>query len=357
MKKITLLLLLAGLCLKAFTQNIIKANDPHIHYTGRIQQQGDAAILSWSGNSASINFTGSGVKALLKDESGENFLKVIIDGKVLPDITVDSIQKTYTLASGLKKGKHHLELFKRTEWVFGKTWLYQFMLDEGGQFLDADAAKKRKIEFYGNSITCGYAVLDTTGKDRGDSPYEDFWLSYANITARHFNAEYSCIARSGIGVTVSWFPQIMPEMWDKVIGEDTTGKWNFNRFTPDVVVVNLFQNDSWIVKKPQNEEFRKRFGDKPPTEEQLINAYADFIKGIRLKYPNAQIICALGSMDATKAGSPWPGYIDKAVANLHDNKIKSHFFAYKNTSGHPSKAEQKAMADDLIDYINGNIKW
>ena len=121
----------------------------------------------------------------------------------------DSIQKEYTLASGLSAGNHSLELFKRTEWTMGKTWLYEITLDKGSLILPS-AANKRKMEFFGNSITCGYAVIDSTGQDRGTAPYESSYLSYATLTAKHFNAEFNLTIRSGIGILVSWFPQIMP---------------------------------------------------------------------------------------------------------------------------------------------------
>lgn len=81
------------------------------------------------------------------------------------------------------------------------------------------------------------------------------------------------------------------------------------------------------------------------------------MQNIRSKYPKAQIICALGNMDATQKGSPWPGYIVKAVQQLNDSKIYTHFFPYKNTPGHPKVPEQKQMADNLIAYIDKNIKW
>ena len=69
------------------------------------------------------------------------------------------------------------------------------------------------------------------------------------------------------------------------------------------------------------------------------------------------MICALGAMDATKAGSPWPQYIEKAVAGLHDNGIYTHFFPYKNTPGHPSEKEQQAMGNDLVNFITKTFKW
>jgi lysophospholipase L1-like esterase len=338
-------------------QIIVKANNPHIHYMGRVAMRDSAAELSWSANSVTIDFSGKSVSATLKDERSDNNYNVIIDGKVVKVLHPEITKKNYVLASGLPVGKHTLELFKRTEWAMGKTWFFGFELDKGGKLLPALPVKKRKIEFFGNSITCGYADIDTMGKDRGTSQYEDGYISYAAITARHFNAEFYNTSKSGIGITVSWFPLIMPEMYDRLDATDPNSKWNFSKYAPDVVVINLFQNDSWITNMPNNEQFKARFGTTAPTPDFIIKAYRDFVRTIRKTYPKAKIICLLGSMDATKPGSPWPGYIDKAVAELHDKRIYTHFISYKNTPGHPSAKEQQAMADNLINFIEQNIVW
>jgi lysophospholipase L1-like esterase len=315
------------------------------------------AELSWPANSIKVNFTGTSIRATLSDERSDNNYNVIVDNKVINVLHPLQLKKEYVLAAGLSPGRHTLELFKRTEWAMGKTWFYSFLIPKDGAFLPQSPAKKRKIEFFGNSITCGYADEDTEGKDRGTSPYENGYISYAAITARHFNAEFYNTSKSGIGITVSWFPLIMSEMYGRLDATDPNSKWDFSKYTPDLVVINLFQNDSWIVKLPDNEQFKARFGATPPTPEFIINAYADFVKTIRGKYPKAQILCILGSMDATKTGSPWPGYIEKAVTGLNDKKIYTHFIPYKNTNGHPSAKEQQAMADDLIAFIEQNIKW
>jgi hypothetical protein len=351
-----LLLLCAGLTSGAQTV-VLKSHDPHIKYMGRTHMIDEAAEISWSGSSASINFNGPTVRVTLKDEHGENFFNVVIDGKVVSVLHPDSVQKEYTLASGLPAGNHSLELFKRTEWTMGKTWLYQFAMDKGSLTLAPPPVSKHKMEFFGNSITCAYAVIDSTGQDRGTAPYENAWLSYATLTAQHYNADFNLTARSGIGILVSWFPQIMPEMYDRLDPTDSESKWDFSKYAPDVVVINLFQNDAWITKLPQNEQFKARFGDKAPTDDQIIKAYKDFVKTIRDKYRKAQIICVLGSMDATKEGSPWPGYVEKAVAQIGDKNIYTHFFPYKNTPGHPNVKEQQAMADDLIAFMDQHIKW
>jgi len=338
-------------------QTIIKANNSNICYSGRIAMTDSTAELSWSASSIKVNFDGTNIRVILKDERSDNNYNVIIDNKVVSVLHPLQQKKEYVLASNLSPGKHTLELFKRTEWAMGKTWFYEFELENGGKILPPPAAHKRKIEFFGNSITCGYADEDTTGKDRGTSPYENGYISYAAITARHFNAEFYNTSKSGIGITVSWFPLIMSEMYDRLDATDPNSKWDFSKYKPDVVVINLFQNDSWIVKLHDNEQFKARFGAAPPTPEFIINAYSSFVKSVRGKYPKAHIICILGSMDATREGSPWPGYIDKAVASLHDKNIMTHFIPYKKTNGHPSAKEQQAMADDLIGFIEKNVNW
>ncbi|MDT3405194.1 SGNH/GDSL hydrolase family protein [Mucilaginibacter terrae] len=358
MNKLFCTILLSLGSFACFAQQItVKNDDEHIHYMGRVDVRTDSTMLSWSGNSVKINFNGTGVKAMLKDQAGLNYYNVIVDGQVAQKFKAETQKQWYTLASGLTAGPHSLELYKLSEWAFGQTWFYGLNLDEGTQLLTAPETKKRKIEFYGNSITCGYGNLDTTKQDRGTSPFEDNYQSYAAITARHFDAEYSCIAKSGIGIMVSWFPLIMPEMYNRLDANDSTSKWDFSKYTPDVVVVNLFQNDSWIIAQAKHEQYKARFGNKAPTPDDIISVYQAFISIIRLTYPKAQIICALGSMDATRDGSAWPGYVRQAVKNLKDKNIYSLMFPYKNTGGHPSLKEHKVMADQLIGFIEKNVKW
>ncbi|GAF03827.1 SGNH/GDSL hydrolase family protein [Saccharicrinis fermentans] len=123
------------------------------------------------------------------------------------------------------------------------------------------------------------------------------------------------------------------------------------------MVVNLFQNDSWIVNRPNYEQFISRFGTKKPNEDFIINAYKNFIASLRTKHPQSYIICALGNMDATIEGSLWPGYIQAAVNQLNDDRMYTCFFPFKNTGGHPKVDEHHAMANQLIGFIDQNIAW
>lgn len=335
----------------------IPFNHPSFYYEGRVSHKNDAAELTWSGSSVTIFFNGTNLSAILKDADTANYYNVIIDDKDIFKIHTDTIKKTYVLASGLANKKHKIQLFKRTEWAIGKTLLYGFETSKTTKIFQATKPSKRKIEFYGNSITCGYALEDSSGNDSWEGYFQNNYLTYAAITARHFKAQYSCIARSGIGIMVSWGNLIMPEMYDRLDAADSASKWDFKKYIPEVAVVNLLQNDSYLTTATGHEQFKCRFGKKAPDERFIIESYKNFIKELRSRYKEAHIICVLGSMDATKEGSPWPGYIQKAAAQMQDPKIYTHFFAFKKTAGHPGIAEHESMAGSLIEFIEKNIRW
>jgi len=335
----------------------ISADNPNIEYMGRIGLTDSAKEIYWPGTSIKIYFKGTSVKALMQDEHGDNYFNVIIDDDSIFMLRPDTTKKYYTLVKNLPNGKHSIELFKRTEWNKGKTWFYGFELNKSATLLPITKQKKRMIEFYGNSITAGYAIEDFNG-DSPDSIFTNNHLTYGALTARHYNAEYSCIAKGGIGIMVSWFPLIMPEMYHRLNPTDSTSIWDFSKRTPDIVVINLFQNDSWIVNMTDNETYKYRFGNKPPPDKEfIINAYKAFVQHIRDVYPDAHIICSLGSMDITREGSPWPEYVEEAVNSFEDEKIYVHFFPYKNTSGHPKVKDHAKMAESLIKFIDRHIEW
>lgn len=342
-------------------RGLISFDDPRIQYEGRIgEKKGEAAELYWSGTNVRIRFKGTGIKALLEDYNGQNFFNIIIDGKSVRKIKIDSVKSLYSLAENLSPGEHVVELFKRTqinkEYNRGYTWFYGFQLNDGKVLLPPPL-KKRKIEFYGNSITCGHAIEDTTGGDSGAGIFENNYLSYAALTARHYQTQYSCISISGIGLMAGFRKVIMPEVYNLLNPFDSTDYWNFSKYTPDVVVVNLLQNDEAVISRPDNEQFKKRFGTTAPTDGFIIQSYKDFILKIRTHYPDASIICALGSMGITRQGSKWPALVEKAVKELQDARIYTHFFKYKETAGHPRVNEQRIMADSLIKFIDAHIGW
>jgi hypothetical protein len=348
------ILVIVTSCAQERLTTFIGPNNTNINYVGRVNTQKDSITVYWPGTSIEIRFKGTGVNFMMRDEHAENYFNIEMDGDSVSVVKIDSVKKLYAIAQGLKNGEHTIRLIKRSEWDQGKTWFYG--LEVEGTLLPP-IKRKRTIEFFGNSITAGYAIEDTTGRDSPTGLNTNNYNTYASLTARHFNANCYLTIKSGIGIMVSWFPLIMPEMYNRLDPTDSTSRWNFSLVQPDVVVINLFQNDSWLIEKPEHPSYIQRFHNKRPDEEMIIRAYESFVKDVRKVYPRAYIICALGSMDAARENSPWPSYIQAAVKHTGDHKISTHFFPYIKRNGHPTEEDNKVMADSLIRFIHTTVGW
>ena len=352
-------LVLAGLLALAPASALetVAADHQHLQYTGRVDfRDRRAPVLSWPGTSVAATFTGTSLAIVLDDQHGKNYYNVFLDGDTERPIILqlDKGKKRYLVANGLKPGAHRLLLTKRTEGEEGATVFLGLELDDKAVLQAPPARPGRRIEFFGDSITSGMGNEapddgeDHHGKDKNN------YRSYAAIAARQLGAEAHFTSQGGIGIMISWFPFTMPDFYDQLsaVG-DNDSRWDFSRWTPDVVVVNLMQNDSWLIGRDHKLQ-------PEPDEAQRIAAYQAFVARVRSLYPKAYIVCALGSMDATRAGSPWPGYVKTAVGNLQaagDRRIDTLFFPFTGYGKHPRVAQHQANADMLTTFVRQRMGW
>jgi hypothetical protein len=347
-----IVLILSLNLLSSSLEYFIEADNPKIQYTGRIDfSNPKEPILYWPGTYIIAKFEGTSIKIRLNDIEGENYYNIIIDDNDSKPIVLDCEQdkEIYSITSELKDTIHKVLVFRRTETFTGSTIFKGFILDEGKGLLEPQPKPKFKIEFYGNSITSGMGNECIGDEDEGNESKKNNYLTYSAITARNLNAEYVCISKSGIGILISWFPQTMPEFYYRLNPSDPESMWDFSKWTPDIVVINLFQNDSWLIEKL----------NPLPDSKKIIRAYIDFIQKVREKYPEAHIFCTLGSMDATEEGQPWPGYIKEAVKILKedfdDKRVYSYIFAYDGTGKHPRVNQHFKMAEELTIFIKSTL--
>ncbi len=348
------------LVVPAYAVTKISGGDKYLQYTGRIDfLNSKEPQISWPGTMIAGNFTGAYLAFTLDDQLGKNFFNVFIDGDLQNPIIiqVEKGEKTYLVADKLSSGKHSFLFAKRTEGEEGATTIKGIELADNANLLAPPPRLKRKIEFFGDSITSG---MGNESADNGPDHLlkdKNNFMSFASITARNLSAEAHIISQSGIGIMISWFPFIMPQFYDQLsaVGNNDT-KWDFSTWTPDVVVINLFQNDAWLTD-------REHRLNPNPNDEQRIQAYMDFVKTIREKYPNAYIICALGSMDATKAGSKWTGYVTSAVERLkkenprENKKMDTLFFEFTGYEAHPRVKQHQVNAAKLTAFIKQKMSW
>ncbi|HET8552842.1 MAG TPA: SGNH/GDSL hydrolase family protein [Gammaproteobacteria bacterium] len=325
----------------------IKADNPDFAYAGRIDfSNRQAPRFYWAGDAATIGFTGSTLAVVLDNAAGDNYFDVIIDGDGVHRHVIHCRKgrHTYIVARHLTGARHTAKILRRVDPTYSVSEFDGIEIGPHASVFRPSVRHPLAIEFYGDSITSGYGVLDTTRHHNANPATMDSYLSYAAITARHFHADYRSISLSGIGILKSWFPLTMPSMYARLNPRDPASHWNFSKWTPDIVVINLLQNDSWLLPREKH----------PPSKEQIISAYMSFVESLRSHYPHAIFICMLGDMDITKPGSPWAGYVKAAVRRMRadgDNGVYPLIVPYKRTPGHPNAAEQQAMAQMLIEKI------
>ena len=333
-------------------------DDPQLQYTGRVDfSVPTAPQVSWPNTSVAANFTGASLAFILDDQKGRNSFNVFIDGDLNHPVVLHCAQgeKTYPVTDKLGRGQHQFLLIKRTEGEEGATSIKGILLADAANLLAAPKRSPHKMEIYGDSITSGMGNEASDGAPDHLSREKNCFLAYGSIAARDLNCEVHVISQSGIGIMVSWFDFIMPQFYGQLsaVGRNDT-RWDFSQWTPDVVVINLFQNDCWLVD-------RENRLIPIPTDEQRIQAYANFVNTIRGKYPKAYFICALGSMDATRAGSKWPDYVSAAVKKIRSEdprcEIDTLFFEFTGYGAHPRVAQHRANAAKLTALVRKKMGW
>lgn len=325
------------------------ADNPNIQFTGRIDFTNPKLPRFWQpGVYFMIRFSGNYCRVILNDEvlwgKNHNYLELVVDGK---PTRIQTKAKTDTIdIHNLSAGTHTVTICKNTEANIGYLELVGVKVQE---LLKPLNKPKRKLEFIGNSITCG------TGADLAEIPcgkgvwqdQHNAYMSYGPITARTLKAQYHLSAVSGIGLMHSCCNMniIMPEVFDKVSMRNDTINWDFSKYQPDVVTVCLGQND----------------GVQDSTA--FCNNYISFLQKVREYYPKATIICLTSPMaDARLAvfmKKTLTAIVRKANSN-GDKKVTSYFFSKQYHNGcdsHPDLAEHQMIANELIGFIKTTMKW
>ena len=334
----------------------IPASDPLIEYSGRIDfSNPEAPRFSYSGVSVRACFKGTSIGMIMDDDIGRNFYNVILDGVVIDTINVTKGIKTYSLSDGLDDNVHEIELFKRTEEMFGKTRFFGFVVHAGDSLTAIANPREKLIEYIGNSITCGYGNEGENGETFGPTT-ENHYMTYAAITSRNFNARHLAVCKSGIGVYRNYngpeggSADCMTNHYSRIFLYDEKPKYSFSE-TPDLVCINLGTND-----------FSTRGGDSAL----YVSNYFRLIDTIRAKYVDPDILCLLGPMLSGRTVEKVRNYL-MFIADSANSKGTGHvyFFEMSQQTGdlgigidyHPTVEQHVKNGLELSEYIRSIKGW
>ena len=178
----------------------IEPSDENIQYVGRVNFQNPGApSFTYPGVQINARFEGTSLKMKAKPMSG--YFMVQIDGsqpfKVSFNAPKDSV---VTLATALRNENHEVRIMYAIEGYQRIPEFRGFGLDAGCKLLPPPYLPERKIEFIGDSMTCGYGVETMDEKEGFSDETENHYYTYAALTARALNAQHVVVARSGIGI-------------------------------------------------------------------------------------------------------------------------------------------------------------
>lgn len=365
MKRKLLLALSFVACLSAsasttrpLTGKVISPSDAHIQYIGRICfDHPDRPRFTFPGTQINARFTGRSLKMIGKPRSG--YYMAQIDGAEPFKVSLmgerDSV---VTLATALPQGQHEVRLMYVIEGYELKPDFRGFIIDNDAQMLDAPSLSDRRIEFIGNSITCGYGNESIEMTDPFEYETENHYYTYAQETCRALGAVAHVVARSGIGVYRSYGgpktgtpDNVMTTEYEYTNLYDRSERWDFSRYQPQVVCINLGTNDL----STNNYDVKR-----------LKKAYKQFITQVRSHNPKAKIVMLCGSMLNGKELDIARKTLNEVTEEAHragDSEVYRFDFTpqtgdlYYGASWHPSFWQHQKMAAELTAYLRTLMHW
>lgn len=320
-------------------------------YIGRFVETARGHGCGWSGCEVRLRFRGTGVTALM-DTGWANRFRVRVDQNPKTDAIVKGKtgEETYVLAHDLTPGEHELSLVRLTEAGFGE-WHVKSLAVQGGEVLPRARPSERRIEFIGDSITCGAGNTGPTAQCPLDQNTEDSTVSYAGLTADLLHASYTNICYSGRGVyrdAKGFTSHPMTLLWTRTFVQRRDFPWKPEALVPDVVVVNLGTNDTALSYE------RDRY----------LSAQATFYKTLRKAYPEAHVVYAVGARKTTANVQQARADLRHFVSSLGQGSNAS-FLAWEAASAeerdgcafHPGLLSHERMAASLAAHLRTTLHW
>ena len=284
--------------------------------------------VRWCGLSGSgIGFTFTGTRAVIHFQGDDSTTGNSTEGKArvaiyrddvrICDFMMEEPEKEITVFQSSGQETTEIRVVKLSECPMSLVGISGIEADTVDG-IHPSKEKDLKIEFVGDSITCGFGV----DREDPDTPFEtgteDVTKAYAYRTAELLGADYSMVSYSGYGIISGYTEndekqseQCVPLYYEKT--GFSYGKldwkiqdipWNFREFVPDMVVILLGTNDDSYCQddKDRQKDFEENYGM--------------FLEMVRKNNPGAEILCMLGIMK----DRPYP-FIQSAVEKYkHDSK-------------------------------------
>ncbi|MCQ4035122.1 cellulase family glycosylhydrolase [Kaistella montana] len=334
--------------------------DQNFIWKGRFEKSSEnSGKLIGPASSVEFQFQGNSVEFNVKNvpyQGYYNYISVEIDGKYVGRFKVDNNDfKKFTFdASDLSRKVHSIRIYKATEAAMGEV----FFDGKGVSTIAFQNEPKKKIEFIGDSITCGFGN-DETDKKCGEGQWFDqhnAYLAYGPVLSRKLDSEFLLSSVSGFGMyrnwnTEKWEENILPDVYNNLyLRPSGTAKFE-NIFQPDLVSICLGTND---LSSGDGKKERLPFN-----KHKFIGNYIEFVQNIYRKYPNTKIVLLNSPMVAGEQNKLLIECLLEVKKffsnNTKHSPIEIFEFQEMKPEGcgyHPSSKDDQKMADELFPFFS-----
>ena len=347
------------------SQKTFAADGQHVKMLGRTHTEDGILWLAHSASGVEFTMTGTSASVTLaadnmcgQEAKRPRFAAYVNGERVVDEMLSQSMQSLEIFTYDAEQ-EVTVTLIKLSEAAESTCGIVGIDVTSVGDIAPT-AEKALRIEFIGDSITCGYGVDDEDRDHHFATSTEDATKAYAYKTAQLLDADYSLVSYSGNGIVSGYTTQgnqvkaqrvpMFYEEFARSAGSYngysvSSTPWDFTRFVPDVVVINLGTNDASYT------------GNDKDLQQEYTDAYAEFLKKVRRDNPDAQIICALGVMGDTLYKAMCAA-VEKYTAETGDEKVSTLRLTAQdgNKNGyaadwHPTAASHDVAASETAEMI------
>lgn len=350
------------------TERTFPASEEYVKLTGRTAEVDGICWLIHSASKVEFKLKGTHASVVIRSDDSINGdeehlarIAVYVNGERTLDHIVRQEEETLELFSSEEEKEVEISIIKLSEAAHSIVGIKEIQVTAASDIAPLPE-KDRKIEFIGDSVTCGYGVDDEDPSHDFSTATEDATKTYAYKTAEALNADYSVVAYSGYGIVSGYTADgtreaamLVPPIYE-CLGKnngsadhvlDLSENWDFREFVPDEIVINLGTNDATYTL---HDAVR---------EEEFITLYVDFLKTVRRDNPDARITASLGVMN----DDLYPAVeeaVKQYISETGDENISSLHFTPQDGStdyaadGHPTEATHALAAKTLIEHLRQN---
>lgn len=253
----------------------------------------------------------------------------------------------------LKEGPNDVKFFVFTEedinvklLKYNETYVSSLYLEDitliNAKMGELKPENKKRIGFFGDSITCGYGNTERHGEGF-TMEHEEFDRAYPFLIAQKLDMDYMVVARSGVSVSRQiWIDQLFDEIYDTV---DMFNKCPVDDRL-DYAIIALGTNDNGAYALAPEEE-------KPAALKKFVYDYLSLIGRIIKDNPGVSIVIAYNFVELLEDIKNAFKEIVECASKKYKNSIKLVELTpnAEGAAGHPYLDGHLVFAKEIINAM------